>query len=165
MVDTFALEVVTPEKVLLAAAATSLSLRTSGGSLAVLPGHAPLVGDVLAGEVRIERPDAEPLRLAVHGGFVQVETARGAADGFEGVGDGPISGVSTRVTLLVGVAELSDDIDVPRAEAARSDAQARLDSLRGGAAEDGSVDRAQAAAQGDLARAELRLEVAGVSIS
>lgn len=168
MADTFALEVVTPERVLLAAAATSISLRTSGGSLAVLAGHAPLVGDVLPGEVRVERADGETLRLAVHGGFIQVETARGAAAGFEGVGDGPISGVSTRVTLLAGVAEIATEIDTARAEAARADAQSRLDALKSAGRADsdgGPGDLELAAAEADLARAELRLAVTGVTAS
>jgi len=167
MGDKFALEVVTPEQVLLACAATSVSLRTSGGSLAVLAGHAPFVGDVLPGRIRVELEDAEPVLLAVHGGYVQVDTSRGAA--VEGVGDGPIAGVSTRVTLIVGVAELAESIDVPRAEAARADAQARLDALRsaGSRTEPGDESRIALeakAAEADLARAELRLEVAGVTV-
>ena len=34
-------------------------------------------------------------------------------------GDGPLPGLSTRVTVLAGVAELAEEIDVPRAEQAR----------------------------------------------
>ncbi|MEI7779674.1 MAG: hypothetical protein WCJ42_09625 [Actinomycetes bacterium] len=170
MADTFALEVVTPERVLVAAAATAVSLRTSGGSMTVLAGHAAFVGDLISSEVRVDRVDEEPLRMAIHGGYVQVDTGRGAVEGVAGVGDGPISGVSTRVTLVVGVAELATDIDVPRAEAAKADAQSRLDALRAGASrtdssEEARIDLDVQAAEADLARAELRLQVAGVSVS
>lgn len=168
MADHFALEVVTPEKVLVAAPAVSISLRTSGGSLAIMPGHAPFVGDVIAGAVNVDREDAEPIRLAVHGGYVQVETGRGVADGVAGVGDGPIAGVSTRVTLIVGVAELAEDIDVARAETAKADATARLEQLRSAgarsdAAEDSRAEQERAMAEADLARADLRLAVTGVN--
>ncbi len=131
-----------------------------------MPGHAPFVGDVVAGEVKVEQPDGTVVRLAVHGGFVQVDTRAGAADGGDDVGDGPIAGLSTRVTVLAGVAELVDDIDVARAEAARTEAQTRLDQLRSS----GARDDAAAAADVEieqleraLARADVRLRLAGGS--
>jgi F-type H+-transporting ATPase subunit epsilon len=164
MADTLAVEVVTPEQNLLAGAATAVVLRTSEGSLTVLAGHAPFVGDVLAGEVKVEQPDGVVVRLAVHGGFVQVETAAGAAAGVEGVGDGPISGLQTRVTVLAGVAELVDAIDVPRAEASRTAALARLDQLKAasgredsGSAADVEISQLERA----IARADVRLRLAG----
>jgi len=166
MAHSLALEVLTPEQTLLAGAVTAVSLRTSGGSLTVLPGRAPFVGDIVPGEVRVEREDASAVRVAVHGGYVQVDTRRGAASGLAGGEDGPIAGVSTRVTLLVGIAELAEDIDLPRAEAARADAQARLDQLRaagtrGGDTADAGVvaDLERAEAEQALARAELRIAV------
>jgi F0F1-type ATP synthase epsilon subunit len=171
MADAFALEVVTPEQTLLAGPATSIALRTSEGSLTVLPGHAPFVGDVVGGEVKVEQPDGVVVRLAVHGGFLQVDTSAGAAEGIPGVadvGDGPISGVSTRVTLLAGVAELVDEIDVPRAEAARTAALARLDQLKAasgredaGAAVDVEISQLERA----IERADVRLRLAGAATS
>ncbi len=166
-----ALEVVTPEQTLLAGAAVAVVLRTSEGSLTVLPGHAPFVGDVVAGEVKVEQPDGVVVRLAVHGGFVQVDTSAGAADGIPGVadvGDGPINGVSTRVTLLAGVAELVDAIDVPRAEAAKTAAMARLDQLKAGSARDdagSSADFEISQLESAIERAEVRLRLAGAPTS
>lgn len=171
MADALALEVVTPEQTLLAGAAHSVSLRTSEGSLTVLPGHAPFVGDVVAGEVKVEQPDGQVVRLAVHGGFVQVDTSAGAAEGIDDVGDGPLSGLSTRVTVLAGVAELVDDIDVARAEAARTEAQARLDQIRsssrGSESEAGAaaVDVEAAMLESAIERADVRLKLAGGSHS
>ena len=68
------------------------------------------------------------MRLAVHGGFLQVDTSPGAAAGLA-EGDGPLPGLSTRVTVLAGVAELAPEIDVPRAELARETATQRVGEL------------------------------------
>ena len=114
----FGVEVVTPEQSLYAGGATAVVLATSEGALTVLDGHTPLIGDVVPYEVRVEQPDGNLLRLAVHGGFVQVDTSPGAAEGLA-EGDGPLPGLSTRVTVLAGVAELAPEIDVLRAEQAK----------------------------------------------
>ena len=102
-------------------------------------------------------------RLAVHGGFLQVDTSPGAAEGLA-EGDGPLPGLSTRMTVLAGIAELADEIDVPRAEAARDAATQRVADLSSGRAQAGDEgddeELALAEAQGALARAELRLAVA-----
>jgi F-type H+-transporting ATPase subunit epsilon len=158
----FGVEVVTPEQSLLAVGTRSVVLATSDGALTVLDGHTPLVGDVVPCEVKVEQADGTLARLAVHGGFVQVDTSPGAAEGLA-EGDGPLPGLSTRVTVLAGVAELAPEIDVARAEAARDAAAQRLSELasgRGGAAEEGADDVERAEAEGALARAELRLAVA-----
>jgi len=158
----FGVEIVTPEQSLFAGGATSVVLATSDGALTVLDGHTPLVGDVVPGEVEVERPDGALLRLAVHGGFLQVDTSPGAAEGLA-AGDGPLPGLSTRVTVLAGVAEVAEEIDVPRAEQARETATQRLSDLgagRGPVSEEFEEDVELAEAESALARAELRLEVA-----
>ena len=102
------------------------------------------------------------MRLAVHGGFLQVDTSPGAAQGLA-EGDGPLPGLSTRVTVLAGVAELAAEIDVPRAEQARERAAQRISDLGGGRAsvsEDLEEVVELTEAEGALARAELRLAVA-----
>jgi F-type H+-transporting ATPase subunit epsilon len=163
----FGVEVVTPEKALVAGPATAVMLRTSTGEMTVLDGHTALVGDVVPGLVRVEQPDGTLLRLAVHGGFIQVDTRPGAADDLvEGGEGGPLPGMTTRVTLLAGVTELAGDIDVPRAERAQEAAAQRVSELQAGRAgpagdlegESGGADLQQAEAA--LARAELRLSVA-----
>jgi F-type H+-transporting ATPase subunit epsilon len=168
--DVFGVEVVTPEQSLVAGGATAVVLATSEGDLTVLDGHTPLVGDVVPGLVKVDLPDGTELRLAVHGGFLQVDTSPGAAEGLA-EGDGPLPGLSTRVTVLAGIAELSEEIDVPRAERAREAAAQRVSELssgRGGSSS-GSPDQsgtdapdlALLEAQESLDRAELRLRVAG----
>ena len=158
----FGVEIVTPEQSLFAGGATSVVLATSEGALTVLDGHTPLVGDVVHCEVKVEQADSTLVRLAVHGGFVQVDTSPGAAEGLA-EGDGPLPGLSTRVTVLAGVAELASEIDVPRAEEARERATQRVNELssgRGPVTEDADEDLGLADAAGALERAELRLAVA-----
>jgi F-type H+-transporting ATPase subunit epsilon len=165
----FALELVTPEAMLLEGRARSVSLRSSDGELTVLDGHTPLVTDIVPGEVTVERDDGETERFALHGGFMQVgrtSTADGGAD--------------TLVTLLAGVAEAAAQIDVARAERARAAAATRVDELSAATGRSGGdagaatttegtehvrtpeeleLERAQAA----LRRADVRLEVAGAA--
>jgi F-type H+-transporting ATPase subunit epsilon len=160
----FGVAVVTPEESLYAGGATAIVLATSEGALTVLDGHTPLVGDVVPCQLRVEQPEGPTLRLALHGGFVQVDTSPGAAEGLA-EGDGPLPGLSTRVTVLAGIAELSTEIDVPRAEQAKEVAAQRVAELSSGRGasdlEDWEApDLALAEAEGALARAELRLEVA-----
>ena len=158
----FGVEIVTPEQSLFAGGATSVVLATSEGALTVLDGHTPLVGDVVHCEVKVEQAEGTLVRLAVHGGFLQVDTSPGAAEGLA-EGDGPLPGLSTRVTVLAGVAELASEIDVPRAEQAREHAAQRVSELsagRGPVAEDVDEDLELADAEGALARAELRIAVA-----
>ena len=160
--DVFGVEIVTPEQSLFAGGATSIVLATSEGALTVLDGHTPLVGDVVHCEVKVEQAEGTLVRLAVHGGFLQVDTSPGAAEGLA-EGDGPLPGLSTRVTVLAGVAELASEIDVPRAEQARERAAQRVGELnagRGPVSEDVDEDLELADAKGALARAELRIAVA-----
>jgi F-type H+-transporting ATPase subunit epsilon len=158
--DVFGVEIVTPEQSLFAGGATSIVLATSEGALTVLDGHTPLVGDVVHCEVKVEQADGELVRLAVHGGFLQVDTSPGAAEGLA-EGDGPLPGLSTRVTVLAGVAELASEIDVPRAEEARERAAQRVNDLSAGRGqEDVDGDLELADAEGELVRAQLRIAVA-----
>jgi F-type H+-transporting ATPase subunit epsilon len=152
----FGVEVVTPEQSLYAGGARSVVLATSDGALTVLDGHTPLVGDIVPCELKLEQPEGPLLRFAVHGGFLQVDTSPHAAEGLA-EGDGPLPGLSTRVTVLAGIAEVAEEIDVARAEQARDGAN-QLQSGRGG--DEIEVDIELLEAKGSLDRAELRLSVA-----
>ncbi|MFZ0251818.1 MAG: hypothetical protein WAL61_17880 [Acidimicrobiales bacterium] len=162
----FGVEVVTPEEALLAGGASAVVLTTSGGDMTVLDGHISLIADVVPCLIKVAQPDGGEARLAVHGGFLQVETSPGAAEGLT-EGDGPLPGMSTRVTVLAGVAEMAEEIDVPRAEQAKEAATQLVADLRAGRApvsddENGSDDSEVALQEAEkaLARAELRLAVA-----
>ena len=166
----FRVQIVTPEEQLLDTQARALVLRSSDGNFTVLDGHTALVTDVVPGDVRVDPDDGEPVHLAVHGGYLHVETGTDLDGGESGEG-------STRATLLAGIAELSDRIDVPRAQEARTRAEARVEELRAAGRTSGSAsstasadgepltaeDVELASAEAALRRAEVRLEVAGVT--
>ena len=96
---TMQVELVSVERALWSGEATAVFARTTEGELGILPGHTPLLGALEPGwVVRIDRVDESSLNVAVHGGFLSVRT--------------------DAVSVLAEVAEISDDIDVPRARAA-----------------------------------------------
>jgi F-type H+-transporting ATPase subunit epsilon len=97
---------VSPERILFSGEADMVVCRTSDGEIAFLTGHAPLVGALGIGTVRIKQADGEEVKAAVHGGFVEVR--------------------DNRVSILSDVAELPDQIDVERARLAREDAERRV---------------------------------------
>ena len=138
--------------------ATEVILRTGEGDAAFLPGHTPLVGTLQPGVVRVVGAEGEEQRVAVHGGFVQVELGVAAAD------DESVPG--SRVTLLVGVAELAEEIDVERARLALEAAEARLSELVGAGARTVAGDEGEEAhpelveAEAERLRAQVRLEAA-----
>jgi F-type H+-transporting ATPase subunit epsilon len=158
----FQINLVTPERILLTGMASEVILRTGEGDVTFLAGHTPLVGTVQPGVVRVVRPEADEVRVAVHGGFTQVE--QGVALDAE---DDGVTG--TRVTLLIGVAELAEEIDVDRARAALETAEARLVELGGAPnrapAEGEEVDPELAAAEAALRRAQVRLEAVDASVA
>ena len=117
----FQINLVTPERILLSGMATEVMLRTGDGDATFLAGHTPLVGSVQPGVVRVVRPEGEVVRVAVHGGFTQVEQHVP----LEG-DDEPDGATSSRVTLLLGVAELAEEIDADRARVALEAAEARV---------------------------------------
>ncbi len=161
MADTneFTISLVTPERVLIEGRATEVILRTGEGDAAFLPGHTPLVGTLQPGVVRVVPAEGEEQRVAVHGGFVQVELGVAA-------GDDESASSGSRVTLLVGVAELAEEIDVDRARLALDAAEARVSELVGAGARTAGGDEGQEAhpelveAEAELLRAQVRLEAA-----
>ncbi|CAN5367680.1 F0F1 ATP synthase subunit epsilon [soil metagenome] len=97
-------ELVAVERMIWSGEASIVIARTTEGELGVLPGHAPLLGELAAGGVvRIREEAGEELVVAVHGGFLSV-TERG-------------------VSILAEIAEFADEIDVSRAQEALSRAQ------------------------------------------
>ncbi len=160
----FTVNLVTPERVLISGLAAEVILRTGEGDATFLAGHTPLVGTVEPGVVRVVRSEGDEERVAVHGGFVQVEL--GVVDG-----DDESAAPTSRVTMLIGVAELTEEIDVDRARTALEAAEARLAELGAGgrptgtgaaggsASGDGDEpDPEVVEAEAELRRAQVRLE-------
>ncbi|MCW2713972.1 MAG: atpC [Frankiales bacterium] len=92
-------EVVAVEREVWSGEAVEVIARTTEGELGILPGHAPLLGELAAGAtVRILQAGGGEVLAAVHGGFLSV--------------------TDSGVTVLAEVAELADDIDAARARTA-----------------------------------------------
>jgi F-type H+-transporting ATPase subunit epsilon len=138
---TMNVEILTPEAALWTGTATALMARSSEGEFTVLPEHTATVGDVVPYVVRVQTTDEGEIAFAVHSGFFQV-----------GKGVEPDT---TLATVLASVAELTTEIDVPRAQAAKEAAEARLAS-----ATKGEVENEELLAYAALQRAELRLSAA-----
>jgi len=134
MAETFQLEIVTPEKKVVATTAEEVQIPGKNGYLGILPGHAPLITELAVGEITYrDMSGSNEQRLAVAWGFAEVLPAK--------------------VTILAETAERPSEIDVERAREAKTRAEERLAS--GETTVD--VERALDALQ----RAETRLEVAG----
>ena len=103
---TLDVEVVSPERVQYSGEATMVTCRTTDGELAFLTGHAPLIGALGIGQVRIATESGDDEVAAVHGGFVEVR--------------------NDKVVILSDVAELKDQIDVNRAKEAKRKAEAAV---------------------------------------
>jgi F-type H+-transporting ATPase subunit epsilon len=132
MADLFQLEIVTPEKKVVATSAEEVQIPGKNGYLGILPGHAPLITELAVGEITF-RENATEQRLAVAWGFAEV--------------------LPDKVTILAETAERPSEIDVERARKAKARAEQRL------ASGDTSVDVERAL--DSLQRAESRLDVAG----
>jgi F-type H+-transporting ATPase subunit epsilon len=104
-------ELVTPTSTLFSGEAEMIICRAESGEIAFLANHMPYIGALETGVVRIINPVnssggvADEIRVAVHGGFVEVS--------------------DNNVTMLADVAELPDDIDLDRARRAQTEAERR----------------------------------------
>ncbi|MFA5566342.1 MAG: ATP synthase F1 subunit epsilon [Acidimicrobiia bacterium] len=123
-------EVVSPEKILFSGEARMVIARTSAGDIAFETGHVPFIGNLEIHPVRVIFEGGKEQVVAVHKGFVEC-----AYD---------------RVTILSDLAELADEIDVPRAEAALARAESAL-----GHATEPDLRLAEA-----MRRAQVRIEAA-----
>ncbi len=149
---TFAASLVVPERVLLEEEVEAVVLRTDVGDATFMPGHMRLIGALVPGPVRFQREDGTEARVAVHGGFVQVD--------------------GEHVVILAPVAERAEEIDVARARRALESADQRLAELGGArpsgadaAAEQNEPEHEVAEAEAARRRAEVRIEVAESSSS
>jgi len=129
---TFKIEVITPERTVLTQEVVSLIVPAMEGQLGIMADHAPLIAELIIGEIWFRCPNGEVIRLATSGGFLEVR--------------------ENTTRILVDTAERAEEIDVVRAEEARKRAEARLRSREEG------VDLARAEAA--LKRAIVRLKVA-----
>jgi F-type H+-transporting ATPase subunit epsilon len=131
MAETFELEIVTPERLVVKDRAEQVQIPGRGGYLGILPGHAPLITELAVGEISYTA-QGTLTHISVAWGFAEV--------------------LPEKVTILAETAERAEDIDVARAEAARERA---LQAIKVADNHDAYEEAALA-----LARAETRLAVA-----
>jgi len=131
MADTFELEIVTPEKLVVKDVAEEAQIPGKDGYLGILPGHAPLITELAVGEITY-RIGGMSKHISVAWGFAEV--------------------LPNKTTILAETAERPDEIDVNRAERAKERCENELKSPPA----DIDYDAVQAALQ----RAETRLDVA-----
>ena len=131
MVDTLALEIVTPDKLLVKESADEVQIPGKAGDIGVLPGHAPLITELTIGEIAYKHGGATE-HLSVAWGFAEV--------------------LPDKVTILAQTAERAQDIDVKRAGEAKARAEAAL--------KEPTPDLDYDATLNALKRAEVRLKVA-----
>ncbi len=132
MADTFELEIVTPERLVIKDVAREVQVPGKNGYLGILPGHAPLISELAVGEIVYKDGSNGVHRLACAWGFAEV--------------------LPEKVTILAETAERAEQIDVVRATEARD----RAERLLASAEPDIDYDRALNAVQ----RAQVRLDVA-----
>lgn len=131
MPDTFHLEIVTPERMIVSEDAEEMQIPGKSGYLGILPGHAPLITELSAGELSY-RAAGQSHRYAVAWGFAEV--------------------LPEKVTVLAESAERPEDIDVNRAQEQKRTAE---EHLKNGKSEDDFTR-----AEEELKAADTRLEVA-----
>src|SRR5207248_8688636 len=126
------LSVVTPAREVARAKVKGVTVPGKGGYLGVLPGHAPLLSELQAGELSYAH-DGSTDYMAVSRGFVEV--------------------LAERVIVLAEAAERAAEIDVERAREAKERAEDRLRKIL-----EPGIDQERARAA--LDRAVTRLAVA-----
>jgi F-type H+-transporting ATPase subunit epsilon len=120
---TLEVQVVSPERILWSGEAERVITRVvDGGDIAFLTGHTTYLGQLGSGVTEIATVDGEVVKVAVHGGFVEVS--------------------HDRVSLLSDQAELATSIDMARARAAKERAEGLL---RGGDDDDEAAEAVQRA--------------------
>ncbi|MET7638478.1 F0F1 ATP synthase subunit epsilon [Streptomyces sp. NPDC005438] len=103
-------ELVAADRSVWSGKASLVVARTSSGDIGVMPGHQPLLGVLESGPVTIRTTGESgegTVVAAVHGGFISLS--------------------EDKLSLLAEVAELSDEIDVKRAERALEQAKSDAD--------------------------------------
>jgi F-type H+-transporting ATPase subunit epsilon len=131
LADSFQLEIVTPEKLVVKDTAVEVQIPGRNGYIGVLPGHAPLITELGAGEISY-RAGGQLHRFSLAWGFAEI--------------------LPDRVTVLAETVESADEIDVSRAQQSLTKAEESLKSAQ--------TEEDCSKATGKIRRAQARIEVA-----
>ncbi len=126
-------ELTTPERIVLREEYDAATIPTQEGEITVLPGHLPLVANLVPGMITLRKGKDESY-LAVSGGFVEVQPG-------------------SKLIILADTAERAEELDLEKVEAARDRAEKLLAEKR--AVDDVSAAAAMAGLQRELARAKV----------
>jgi len=97
-------QLVAVERRLWSGTGTFVVAQTTEGEIGIMPGHEPVLGQLIeGGVVTVRTTDGETVTAAVHGGFLSV--------------------TGTEVSILAESAELADEIDVEQARAEAGSAE------------------------------------------
>ena len=110
MAEKIQLDVVTPERRVLAEPVDMVTVPGMGGELGILPGHTPLISQLQTGVLTYVQEGKSSL-LHVSGGFVEVR--------------------DDHVSVLADVAELPEEIDSARAKLSRDKLEKQLNAWTG----------------------------------
>src|SRR5689334_3905777 len=110
MADKIQLEVVTPERRVLAESVDMVTVPGFGGELGILPGHTPLISQLQTGVLTYTQ-DGKSFQLHVSGGFVEVR--------------------DDHVSVLAEIAERPEEIDAARAKQSRERLEKQLNTWTG----------------------------------
>ena len=133
MAEKIQLEVVTPERRVLAEPVDMVTVPGLGGELGILPGHTPLISQLQTGVLTyVQEGKSHPLHVS--GGFVEVR--------------------DDHVSVLAHVAELPEEIDAASAKASRDKLEKQLNAWTGSEEEFETVKT-------ELDKSLVRLQLAG----
>ena len=110
MAEKIQLEVVTPERRVLAEPVDMVTVPGLGGELGILPGHTPLISQLQTGVLTYVQEGKSSL-LHVSGGFVEVR--------------------DDHVSVLADIAEMPQEIDAARAKLSRDKLEKQLNAWTG----------------------------------
>src|SRR5215510_12983394 len=110
MAEKIQLEVVTPERRVLAEPVDMVTVPGLGGELGILPGHTPLISGLQTGVLTYVQ-EGKSFQLHVSGGFVEVR--------------------DEHVSVLAEVAERPEEIDAARAKRSREQLEKQLNTWTG----------------------------------
>jgi len=132
MADKIQLEVVTPERRVLAEPVEMATIPGLDGELGILPGHTPLISQLKTGVLSYVQ-EGKTFQLHVSGGFLEVR--------------------DDHVSVLAEIAERPEEIDAAQARQSRERLEKQLGSWNGS-------EEDLAVAQAELERSTVRLQLA-----
>ena len=131
MANTYTLEVVTPERIMLSGEVVQTIAPGSEGDLGVLANHIPLMTSLRPGEVRAMFADGRTTsHIVIGGGFMQVG--------------------ETKTTILADSADRVDEINITQAEADLDEARRMLAEVAVGTPQAREALRASAYAEAKI---------------